>query len=423
MIQKTPIHEVFKHYDTVLNFDATKRTQNDICTPIACIQEMMKQVPERFWERDDLSILDPCCGNGNFHAVIYDVLETKGHTHDRIMKMLHFNDVNEERLANVRTVFGGGAQITQLDYMDFAATYEQRKYDLIVANPPYARLMPDGKRASKNHNMIGDFIKTSFSLLKPGGYFVAITPDNWMSYADRNDLAELLTTRNLIYLNIHTAKRHFPKVGSSFTWYVVQNSASTDTMTVEGVWKKKAYKDTVPKTQPLKFIPLLYSREVQSILRKTLLLGLEHPKFQIETTSDLHKYTKRALIRDTEDPEHRYRLIHTPKQTVWSSRAHKYQMGTKVFISLTDKYAVFIDRDCGMTQSIAFIRCNHDTDAEIIKGILEHPLYVFLNNICRWGNFNNVRILQSFPIPRDPADIYGSFGITLSEQDFIEENL
>jgi hypothetical protein len=116
-------------------------------------------------------------------------------------------------------------------------------------------------------------------------------------------------------------------------------------------------------------------------------------------------------------------LIHTPKQTVYASRPHKFQEGYKVFISTTDKYKVFVD-ECGMTQSIVFIRCDTKVQAETYKNILEHPLYVFLNNICRWGNFNNIRILQSFPIPQLPVgDIYEYFNITPEEIQYIEENL
>ena len=54
-----------------------------------------------------------------------------------------------------------------------------------------------------------------------------------------------------------------------------------------------------------------------------------------------------------------------------------------------------------MTQSIVFIRCNSKEEAENIKNILEHKLYRFLNNICRWGNFNNIRILQRLPVYKD----------------------
>ena len=93
-------------------------------------------------------------------------------------------------------------------------------------------------------------------------------------------------------------------------------------------------------------------------------------------------------------------------------------------MSTTDKYNVYVD-NCGMTQSIVFIRCSSIEEANRIKQILEHPLYVFINNICRWGNFNNIRILQSFPIPQvdvvDENSIYQYFNISDEEKRFIAE--
>ena len=61
-----------------------------------------------------------------------------------------------------------------------------------------------------------------------------------------------------------------------------------------------------------------------------------------------------------------------------------------------------------MTQSIAFIRCKTEEEAQLYKKLLDHDLYRFLNNICRWGNFNNIRILQSFPLPK--ADTFDEAG-------------
>lgn len=160
---------------------------------------------------------------------------------------------------------------------------------------------------------------------------------------------------------------------------------------------------------------------VQDILNKTI-DDNEKKKFKVITSSFLHKYTKRELINKEKDHVFQFKLIHTPKQTVYSKKPHKFQEGYKVFISLTDKYNVFID-ECGMTQSIAFIMCNNKEEAEKYKKALTHPLYVFINNICRWGNFNNVRILQKFPIPQYFNKIYESFNITNEEIRFIESNL
>ena len=47
-----------------------------------------------------------------------------------------------------------------------------------------------------------------------------------------------------------------------------------------------------------------------------------------------------------------------------------------------------------MTQSVAFIRCSSLKKATQIKKELDNPIYKFVNNLTRYGNFNNIRVLQ-----------------------------
>lgn len=432
-IDNATFEDLKRYYDGTLNTDkSTYVSSNDEPTPIDCISEMISKLPDELWGREGLTILDPCCGNGNFSIpILFKLLETREKA--QIMeRTLEFNDINESRLKNVREIFCGDKyklRVTNRDFLnDFTAstTVENvAKYDLIVANPPYAKLLENGKRASKNHNLIKDFIVKALELLKPGGYLLFITPDNWMSYADRNTLIEVITGLQIIHLDIHSAKKYFKKIGSSFTWYIVQNCPSYKNINVSGIWKKHEYFGEVVSKQR-KYIPLFYTQMVQDILTKTV-DNPALPKFKIQTSSDLHRYTKAELISNEQTEVFTHRLIHTPSQTVYASRPHKFQEGYKIFISTTDKYGVFID-NCGMTQSIVFILCASEADAKKYLQILQHPLYMFINNICRWGNFNNIRILQSFPMPDveyegDPATIYNYFGITEAEVAFICENL
>ena len=425
-IDNSSFNVIKKYYDEILNTDkSTYKSTNDEPTPIDCITEMITKIPNELWEKKDLSILDPCCGNGNFSVpIIFELL--KYHDKKKILEeILEFNDITESRLENVRSVFCSekyNLQITNHDFITFNTT---KKYDLIVANPPYAKLLENGKRASKNHNLIKDFIEKALSQLKPNGYLLFITPDNWMSYADRNVLIKIITSLQIIHLDIHNAKKYFKKIGSSFTWYIIQNCPFYKNIDVSGIWKKKEYICSV-KSKQRKYIPLLYNQMVQNILSKTI-DNASLPKFEVKTSSDLHKYTKAKFISTEKTEEFKYKLIHTPSQTVYSSKPHKFQEGYKIFISTTDKYSVFIDK-CGMTQSIVFIICSNEEQAKKYLQILQHPLYVFINNICRWGNFNNIRILQSFPIPNieysgNYEELYNYFNITKEEIEYISTNL
>lgn len=380
-------NELKKHYTEVIDKDKTLYTcSNDINTPIECVEEMISKIPKDFFNKKNIKILDPCCGSGNFHL-------TLKHKYNINDNNLYFNDINTKRLNNVKKIFPNCKNITNLDYLNDFKT--DTKFDLIVANPPYAKINIDGKRASKNHNLIKDFLEKSLDLLKDDGYLLFITPNNWMSLSDRNKLIEKITSLQIIYLNIHGAKKYFSRVGSSFTWYVIQNKPFYTKIEVDCLWKNKIYNSYI-NSQIRSYIPLFYTNIIQNIINKTL--DANNIKFNIQTSSYLHKHTKRDIIKTIKDNEYKYKLIHTPKQTVYCNKEHKYQDGYKVFISLTDKYKVFIENNCGMTQSIAFILALNLKQAQEYKLILDHPLYIFLNNIHRYGNFNNVRILQKFPL-------------------------
>lgn len=390
------------HYDSILNRQPLE-SSNDEPTPMDCVEEMINSIPNHFWNKNNLRILDPCCGNGNFHLYI--------NTKIKDINFLFFNDTNSKRLENVKRTFKNCKNIFNEDFLQ---SKWNLKFDLIVANPPYAKIDINGKRSSKNHNLIKNFLEKSLDYLNNGGFLLFITPDNWMSCSDRNTIVTRLTNLQIHTLNIHTPKRYFKRVGSSFTWYLIENKPFYKDINIQGIWKGTLYNDTV-KSCIRTYIPLYYTEVIRNILLKTI--DCDNVKFNILTSSNLHKTTKSEFIRNTKDSTYCYKIIHTPKQIVYSSVPHKYQTFYKVFISTTDKYKIFID-NCGMTQSIAFIICKNKSEAEKIKNILEHPLYIFLNNICRWGNFNNIRILQKFPkcIQRD---VFSYFKINKKEKELI----
>ena len=296
-VEKSTLIELQQYYDTKLNIDKTTyKSSNDEPTPMNCVIEMVSKLPEELWNRTRLKILDPCCGNGNFSIPIFYKLQDRNDNSHILENILDFNDINEKRLENVRNVFCGDKYNLNISNIDFISNTNNNpvKYDLIVANPPYAKLLENGKRASKNHNLIKDFIKMSLHMLKPNGYLLFITPDNWMSFADRNILIGMITELQIIHLDIHSAKKYFKKIGSSFTWYIIQNRPFYKDISVSGIWKKNEYTDMV-LSKKRKYIPLLYNKLVESILSKTV-DNIELEKFKVETSSDLHRYTKKKKI-------------------------------------------------------------------------------------------------------------------------------
>jgi SAM-dependent methyltransferase len=449
------------YYNQVLNKDkSTFCSKNDESTPIELVSEIIAKIPQELWERGcaedadadaaaDLKILDPCCGNGNFALPIYHRLIESGRISPKeaLENIIYMTDINTRRLANVRAIFSepveaaadAAATITpnvkELDFLTTRETLIQtlgdfpKLYDLIIANPPYAKIDSDGKRSAKNHNMIRPFVLQCISLLKPDGIMALLIPDNWMSKSDRNDLCLIFTELTIVHLNIHTAKRHFKNVGSSFTWIIVQNRKSTvgQTMCVSGIWRGCDYVDTNVPCMIRSYIPLLYNSIVQRILEKTI-ERVDIAKIGAAVSCELHRTTRKVLLVDSPTGLFCNRVVHTPTQTLWSSKAHGLQGRMKIFISITDKYSVWMDLGVsGMTQAVVYVLCETVAEAEVQCLQLRHPLFVFLNNICRWGKFNNIRVIQSFPkLPVGLVDemaIYDFFGLTESEIAFIRGNV
>ena len=359
------------HYDT----------SNDICTPMGCVKEMVDEIPEELWHRPNLKVLDCCCGNGNFHAYIQKKTSIKN---------LYFNEINQRRIDNVLRIFGSDINVTKRNFLAFN---EDEEFDLVVSNPPYARFN-NGVRVSKNHNLSRAFILKALNVTKKGGYILFICPNNWMSFSDRNQVARKLSQYQFIYLNIGEAKKWFPQVGSSFTWFLLKKVPNKAPFRIRSHYTIKDDQSAIIDKN-VSFIPLYYSNIVRRIFSETI--HSHKPKYKIQTSSDLHRHTKKALLRDEESKAYPYKVIHTPKKVLWSRRPHKWQNTWKVFISLTDHYGCFVDQ-CGATQSIAFVQCASEKEAHTIKKQLESEVFLFLNNVTRYGNFNNIRVLQQFPL-------------------------
>jgi predicted RNA methylase len=379
-------------------------SSNDICTPMDCVEEMVDSIPNELWQRSSINVLDPCAGNGNFPAYVLQKSDNIN---------LTANEISNLRTINLKNNLSSYNNVS-FTSKDFLTERMDDKYDLIIANPPYALIMDNGKRAAKNHNLSRDFILKSLEYLKEDGYLVYIIPDNWMSLSDRNDTVEILSQYHFVKLDIHGAKRHFKGVGSSFTWFVLKKTTTKGETIIANNYRLKQQDNVL--LESMEHIPLFYNEQVKSIINKTL--NSTKQKFEVLTTSYLHKYTKKHFLSSSRDSIFRYELIHTPKQTVWSSKEHKYQKGWKTFISLTSYYETFARQDVGMTQSIAFIPQDDEESATRTAAVLMHPLYTFLNEIHRYGNFNNIRILQRFPMP-DKDDIWESFDISEEEKALI----
>lgn len=373
--------ELKQQYDVDLKDH--KLTRNDEPTPIDLVQEVLNYVPLELWGRQHLQILDICAGLGNWGLVLWDILGKRFH------ESVVINELSGERLLICQQILN-----TSNVYNQDALTMEG-EYDLVVANPPYALVNSNGQRASKNHNLVNLFIEKSLKLCKKGGYIAFVVPNSWCSPSKRNTLCEVLTSLQFHVLNLNECKKWFPKVGSSFTYFVVENTPHYQPFCCISKFNGELTRNVV-QSMTRKWLPLHWNNEVKFILSQTV-DNVDAECFAVQTSSDLHNTTKKHLLVDERDDEHPYEVVHTFNKTRWSSKPHKYQAGWKVLINLTSNYDLRIVCDVGMTQSVAFILCDTKEEASTIRETLSKPIYKYLNNLHRFGNFNNILLLKRLP--------------------------
>ena len=88
------------------------------------------------------------------------------------------------------------------------------KFDVVITNPPYQ----DSSHNEKKNTLWRKFIELSQNYTKVGGYSSLLIPSSWMG--SKKLLNEFFLDKDIIYINKDECKRHFPGVGSNFSYYV-----------------------------------------------------------------------------------------------------------------------------------------------------------------------------------------------------------
>lgn len=408
-------------------------------TQIELIDEMLATIPAHYFEDPTMTWLDPCAGIGNFPVVllrklmvglkdkIVDEQARYSHIMSNMVYMVEIQDTSAEKIIDL---FGTNINLHKGSFLEDLVNFPE-KFDFVIGNPPYEKMVAEGKRSSKNDNLWSLFIEKGMELLKDDGHLLYITPQAWMSPTSKI-LKNYFLKYNLIYLNIQECAKYF-KVGSKFSYYLLQKSTNKMKTKVLSYYpgsvnlKKTLIEAEVMIDNTVKFIPQIISPEIMSILEKTL-FNEKLKKFDVNYDSDLHKFTKKTLLSDVKDDVYQHKVIHTPKQVIWASRPHKNHGLMKVFIPLTTYYESIVIDDCGNTQGMGYIIVDSIEVAEKVKSVLLTDLYRFVANITRWSNFNVPDVMRNLPYVETNnyneeeitnEEIYKLFKITSKEIDFI----
>ena len=376
------MEEVFEYYNELNNDVSHKKSNDDTCTPMECVKTMIDYIPKELWERKNIRVLDPCCGNGNFGA--YCKYKTS-------LDNIWFNEINAIRYANCKKILNP-KHINNEDAFKMTKDFSG-KWDLIVANPPYSG------GGNKNRSLSNEFIELGIDLLNDNGYLCFITPNNWMTYNNNNTTLKALLNQGSFIVIDNGAKKFFPKVGSSFTIIVWQKNVFNNKTKVINNYLVKDVQDNIIIPSSLKFLPLYISQPILDVLNK--IIQTEENMFKYRC--DLHNFTRKHLLSDIRDDKFKYETIHTPKKTRYACIKQDIYDKWVIIIPLSTYYVPYILNNVNTTQSVGYFVFETKKQAEEYLKNISQACFKVIIHLTRYGNFNNIMVLKHLKFDNKPT--------------------
>ncbi|TLE02746.1 methyltransferase [Helicobacter japonicus] len=373
IIVQHDIESLFSIYDNLNKDNSHKLSNDDICTPMECVKTMLDYIPKHFWQQENIRVLDPCCGNGNFGA--YAMFKTD-------IKNIYFNEINKKRLQNCKNILNP-PNISNYDFLGIES-HILGHFDLIMANPPYSG------GGNKNRSMSNKFIESSIEKLNDKGYLCFVTPNNYMTYNNNNTtLKKLLSLGSFLVID-NDAKKYFKGIGSSFSIMIWQKGVNNHKTTIINNYLLKDIQHNITIPKDLPFLPLYISQNILNLVQK--LISKTPNNFTYRC--DLHNFTQKAFLSDTQDNTYKYRTIHTPRKTRYASKKQDIYDKHIIIIPLSTYFIPYIESKTNTTQSVGYFAFESKKEASDYLKILNKPHFKVLIHLTRYGNFNNIMVLK-----------------------------
>jgi len=212
-IEKNPLNLSVSALSRIAELSNTRRTDDAaFYTNKSLITEMVKQLPDI--EKETITILEPSAGVGNFIPLILKKYEGK----KLIIDMVDI-DENSTRLASVLLKKYGIPSNCEINYIvdDFLLHRFEKKYDLIVGNPPFYKMKGSDKllkayqAEAKNKNttnICSFFLDKAVDL---AGYVSLVFPKFILNTPEFKKSREYLSTRAMECI-IDFGEKGFPGV-------------------------------------------------------------------------------------------------------------------------------------------------------------------------------------------------------------------
>jgi hypothetical protein len=299
------------------------------------------------------------------------------------------------------------------------------KFDCLVTNPPYQ----DSSHVEKKNTLWRKWISFNEKIVKDNGITSLVIPSSWMGSGPilrENFLENGKVKYNLTYINRDECKKHFPNVGSTFSYFVMenksyQNQTSILSKNIDG--KIEVVNNLNLNQSLLEVFPRDLTDLGSSIITKTLGLGVEKLGI-INNTFNHSVHRTKWSLEQTE--EFCFPVQNTPSKLYWYNYGHPHQGLEKLLIPTTTYFRKQLISRYGVTQSFCYLLIENNLNPNIVLNNINNKLFDYLNECFRYANWNSVNLLRKLPkIPLTQSltdnDIFEFFKLTNEEINHINK--
>lgn len=184
------------------------------------VKEMLDQLPESVWTSTDTTFLDPCMGGGQFVAEIERRLIAQGHAPENVAQRVYGFENN---LMRVNYAINKHKLVGTYRALNFLEAEVQKKFDVIVGNPPYQASGTSGNQ-QKTYNA---FCKNAVQ--QANDFVLMVTPTGVLKGTKRFSLPDQPGLKHVDF----TTDKWFDVGVKVCSWMIDVNNFSTQVEVID----------------------------------------------------------------------------------------------------------------------------------------------------------------------------------------------
>jgi len=396
--------------------DIEKKQFGEVFTPMNLVNEMLDKLPKEVWKNKNLKWLDPATGMGNFPIAVYlrlietlkEVIVNEKERKKHILEnMLYMSELNKKNVLICKQIFDINNEYKLNIYegnslnVDYNKEFKVKQFNIIVGNPPY-----QDSNATGDNKLYLDFTKKSLDILINNGLLLFITPRNILEYL-------LLVEKNrkyiddfyqLKYLAIETSNKHFPKVGSTFAYFLIEKKIYYEKTIIEYMYCNKIETIKIMLEKGFKIPRVLTKLDIEilsQLTSKTNNYILHDFMFDNKTQRIRKQHIDKNIVSIKETDKNKIKIIDTiNKTTPFPGKYYYYNLKDndfnkdKLILSKKGYLMPYVDKTKSYTYSDNF-KYIIDDDIEQIKLLFESTIVKYLLFQYSKNGFDSIDIIKT----------------------------